>query len=78
MRSYVTRHGGFVPRMVQKQTGPKLVHINMLDVTKSDKENWGKTGIYTAGFWSRWLLWSQPNMESAKKFMSKKFDLTFL
>ena len=78
MRSYVTRHGGFVPHMVQKQTDPKLVHVNMLDVTKSDTENWGKTGIYTAGFWSRWLLWSQPTMESAKKTMTKKFGLVFL
>ena len=50
----------------------------MLDVTKSDKENWSKTGFYTAGFWSRWLLWSQPDMVSAKKKISKKFGLVFL
>ena len=78
MRSYVTRHGGFVPYMVQKQTDPKLIHTNMLDVIRSDKENWGKTGFYTAGFWSRWLLWSQPDLVSAKKTITKKFDLTFL
>ena len=78
MRSYVTRHGGFVPYMVQKQTDPKLIHTNMLDVIRSDKENWGKSGFYTAGFWSRWLLWSQPDLVSAKKTMTKKFDLTFL
>ena len=77
MRSYVTRHGGFVPYMVQKQTDPKLIHTNMLDVIRSDKENWGKTGFYTAGFWSRWLLWSQPDLVSAKKTMTKKFGLTF-
>lgn len=78
MRSYVMRHGGFVPYMVQKQTDPKLIHTNMLDVIRSDKENWGKSGFYTAGFWSRWLLWSQPDLVSAKKTMTKKFDLTFL
>lgn len=78
MRSYVIRHGGFVPYIVQKQTNSKLVHKNMLDVTKSDKENWGKSGLYTAGFWSRWLLWSYPTLEEAKKFMSKKFGLTFV
>ena len=77
MRSYVTRHGGFVPYMVQKQTDPKLIHTNMLDVIRSDKENWGKTGFYTAGFWSRWLLWSQPDLVSAKKTMTKKFGLVF-
>ena len=78
MRSYVTRHGGYVPHMVQKQNDPKLVHVNMLDVTKSDKENWSKTGFYTAGFWSRWLLWSHPELEGAKKIISKKFGLSFL
>jgi len=78
MRSYVTRHGGFVPHMVQKQTDPKLVHKNMLDVTRSDKENWTKTGFFTAGFWSRWLLWSHPELEGAKKIISKRFDLSFL
>ena len=78
MRSYVTRHGGFVPHMVQKQIDPKLVHKNMLDVTRSDKENWTKTGFFTAGFWSRWLLWSHPEFEGAKKIISKKFDLSFL
>ena len=78
MRSYVTRHGGFVPHMVQKQTDPKLVHKNMLDVSRSDKENWSKTGFFTAGFWSRWLLWSHPELEGAKKIISKRFDLSFL
>ena len=65
-------------RMVQKQTDPKLIHKNMLDVTRSDKENWTKTGFFTAGFWSRWLLWSHPEFEGAKKIISKKFDLSFL
>ena len=29
------------------------------------RENWGKSGQYTAGFWSRWLLWSRPSFRSA-------------
>jgi hypothetical protein len=78
MRSYVIRHGGYVPHIVQKQTDRRLVHKNMLDVTRSDKENWTKSGIYTAGFWSRWLLWSYPTLEGAKKIISKKFGLTFV
>ena len=24
------------------------------------RENWTKSGLNTAGFWSRWLLWSEP------------------
>jgi hypothetical protein len=27
-----------------------------------NNENWGKSGIDTAGFWSRWLLWNKPSI----------------
>lgn len=40
-------------------------------------ETWSKKGIKTAGFWSRWLLWSKPSLEDAKKLISKKFGITF-
>lgn len=40
-------------------------------------EEWSKKGLYTAGFWSRWLLWSKPSMSQAKQLMSKRFGLTF-
>ena len=39
------------------------------------RENWTRSGISTAGFWSRWLLWSKPSMTQAIKFMNKKFGL---
>jgi hypothetical protein len=29
------------------------------------RENWGRSGRYTPGFWSRWLLWSSPTMNGA-------------
>lgn len=31
-------------------------------------ENWTKTGVGTAGWWSRWLLWSEP---SGRKALSR-------
>jgi hypothetical protein len=39
-------------------------------------ENWTKSGIHTAGFWSRWLLWSKPTMTGAKALIKKKFGIT--
>ena len=39
------------------------------------RENWTKSGIKTAGFWSRWLLWSEPSLQKAKTFMEKKFHI---
>ena len=29
------------------------------------RENWTRAGAKTAGFWSRWLLWSAPNFQAA-------------
>ena len=40
-------------------------------------EQWGVRGVYTAGFWSRWLLWSKPSLTGAKELMRKRFDITF-
>ena len=39
------------------------------------RENWGKSGMHKAGFWSRWLLWSKPCLDCAKKLIEKKFNV---
>lgn len=39
------------------------------------REDWTKGGIDTAGFWSRWLLWSKPSLDEARKYMEKKFSI---
>ena len=72
MRRYVRRHGGHVVR------GDKDVHRRMLRVNQSDNERWGINGIATAGFWSRWLLWSQPTLEGAKRYISRRFGVQFI
>lgn len=41
-------------------------------------ETWTKSGIASAGFWSRWLLWSRPSMIEAKKFMTKRYGIQFV
>ena len=40
-------------------------------------ETWSRKGMYTPGFWSRWLLWSRPSLEGAKGFMKTKFRIGF-
>ena len=67
MEQYVRRHGG----KPTKFTDPDKVHQTMLKRVKSTKENWSKDGIYTAGFWSRWLLWSQPSLRGAIRYMNE-------
>lgn len=71
MRAYVVRHGGIVPERVRD-------HSQLLRVDKSMKETWTFSGVRTAGFWSRWLLWSFPSLSQAKRFMAQKFNLRFV
>lgn len=35
------------------------------------RESWSRSGKYTAGFWSRWLLWSKPSLKGALTRTSK-------
>ena len=35
------------------------------------RENWSRSGAKTAGFWSRWLLWSNPSFRVAIKQTEK-------
>jgi len=39
------------------------------------REKWGKSGIKTAGFWSRWLLWGEPTLRDSIKAIEKKFKV---
>ena len=39
------------------------------------RENWKKSGIETAGFWSKWILWNKPNLMSSIRDAEKKFNI---
>ena len=79
MRSYLIRHGAspYISASLKKEKNPKRVLNGLLNVSNSHLENWKPSGIKTAGFWSRWLIWSVRSMNGAKKLMSKKFNITF-
>jgi len=39
------------------------------------RENWKKSGIKTAGFWSRWLLWGEPTLKDSIEEIERKFNV---
>jgi len=39
------------------------------------RENWTRSGIYTAGFWSKWILWNKPSLRSSIQDTAKRFRL---
>lgn len=52
------------------------------DVRKSNylkrhrkRENWTKSGMNTAGFWSRYLLWNKKTVELSKKNIEDRFNI---
>ena len=46
-------------------------HAGSASGLRSRRENWSRSGAKTAGFWSRWLLWSKPNFSAALKQTEK-------
>jgi len=42
------------------------------------RENWTKSGIDTAGFWSRWLLWNLPDLGKSVKDIEKRFNVNII
>ena len=67
MVRYVQRHGG---GGTSAQDGDKITRV-MLSRARSSSENWGATGVDTPGFWSRWLLWSYPDIRNAARHTEK-------
>ena len=44
----------------------------------SNNENWYRSGINTAGFWARWLLWNLPTIEESAKDIERRFGIHIL
>ena len=76
MSFFLMRHGGISSSQYEKlkDVPPSKVHTELLKVSTSKKrENW--KNHHTAGFWSRWLLWSHPTLEKAKFEIQKRFNI---
>ena len=39
------------------------------------RENWNKSGIDTAGFWAKYLLWNKSTLSESKKYIESKFSV---
>lgn len=42
------------------------------------RENWKKSGIKSAGFWSKWILWNKPGFRDSIKDTEKRFDVKII
>jgi hypothetical protein len=40
------------------------------------RESWSKSGMRTAGFWSRWILWNKPSLSASIQDTQRRFGIT--
>lgn len=55
---------------------PKRKELYIQRHEATGNEQWGN--IQTAGFWSRWLLWEEPSIQSAINKIEKKFKIKII
>jgi hypothetical protein len=41
----------------------------------SKREQWDKSGILTAGFFSRWITWNLPDIQSSINDTERRFNI---
>ncbi len=41
----------------------------------NNNKNWTKSGINSAEFWSRWLLWNLPTIKASYEDIKRKFNI---
>ena len=56
---------------IHKDEARKQRYINR----HKNNENWTKSGIDTAGFWSRWILWHLPTIKESYNDIKRKFNI---
>ncbi len=44
-------------------------------IRHEDNEKWGIGGVYTAGFWARWLLWNKPTIKASIADIENRFNI---
>jgi hypothetical protein len=43
-----------------------------------ERETWTKSGIKTAGFWSKWILWNKPSLSASISDTSNRFGIKII
>ena len=56
---------------IHKDEARKQRYINR----HKNNEAWSKSGIDTAGFWSRWILWHLPTIKESYQDIKKRFNI---
>ena len=44
-------------------------------LVRHKNEDWERSGINTAGFWARWILWNKPSIRQSVQDINRRFGL---
>ena len=56
------------------QHGDEIRKMGYINRHKKN-EDWTKSGIDTAGFWSRWILWHLPTIKESYNDIKRRFNI---
>ena len=76
MRAHLIRKGAVIPKKVRIETNSLEIHRGMLMVDESAEEDW--EDYFRAEYWERWMLWSYPDVNKAKLFMTMNKGMLFM
>ena len=76
MRAHLIRKGAIIPKELRIETDPYEIQREMLRVKESTEEDW--EDFFKAEYWERWLLWSYPNVDKAKLYMTMSQGILFM
>jgi hypothetical protein len=57
-----------------KHKDPERKH--RYDQRHAKREDWTRTGIQTAGFWSKWILWNKTTLAKSVKDVERRFHIS--
>ena len=76
MRAHLLRKGAIIPKELRIETNPYEIQNEMLKIRESSKEDW--EDFFRAEYWERWLLYTYPDINKAKLYMTMSQGILFM
>ena len=76
MRAHLLRKGAIIPKELRTETNQMNIHLGMLRVKESTKEDW--EDYFHPEYWERWMLLSYRDVNKAKLFMTMTKGVLFM
>ena len=76
MRAQLLRKGAIIPKELRVERNQSQIHREMLQIKESSKEDW--EDFFRNEYWERWLLYTYPDINKAKIYMTMSQGILFM